>query len=70
MHTKHIQNFQLFFNFSFIFIARARDAFVKLSDMDLSLPIIGRCSVTRLGEDWLATSWPRRGSKYSAFVFR
>ena len=23
------------------------------------------CSVTRLGEDWLATSWPRRGSAYS-----
>ena len=26
------------------------------------------CSVTRLGGDWLATSWPRRGSKYSDFV--
>jgi len=28
------------------------------------------CSVMRLGEDWSATSWPRRGSKYSDFVFR
>jgi hypothetical protein len=29
-----------------------------------------RYSVTRLGEDLLATSWPGRGSKYSDFVFR
>jgi len=28
------------------------------------------CSVTRLSEDWLATSWPRRGSKYSDFVLK
>ena len=27
-------------------------------------------SVTRLGEDWFATSWPPRGSKYLEFFFR
>ena len=57
MHTKHIQNFQLFFNFSCIFVARARNACVKLSDMDLSLPFVGRCSVTRLVGHQLATTW-------------
>ena len=29
-----------------------------------------RCSVTRLGEDWLDTSCPRRRSKYPDFIFR
>jgi hypothetical protein len=29
-----------------------------------------KCGVTQLGEDWLATSWPQRGSKYSDFVLQ
>ena len=30
---------------------------------------MSHCSVSRMGEDWLATSWPRRGSIYSDFVY-
>ena len=32
------------------------------------MQIAAICGVTRLGEDWLATSWPRRGPNYSYFV--
>ena len=35
-----------------------------------SIPGPSSCGVTRLGEDRLATSWPRRGSEYSDFVYR